>query len=311
MALTTAATLTTAGARAPQVVIAAALDRILSDNTQLAPYAVFMEYAAGSGTDRFYRRPAAIEFANATSDTTGGYTADEYAPVDFDLTPARKLASYSFSSLATLTDSEDPGDWDDAVSLLVVGAQKKITSTIAANFSSVTAGEGALTDPLTVDTVYDGIFQLNTSAVEISQMKPVNMVVNGVGFNYFQADLRNEGGANQLAPATQEMLKAMGPGLKGIWNNVRIIQSDKCPTSGGGAYGAMFDDQAFAFTLMPVAKQLKVIPKDRIVLASQYMFVELDRVASNATSDCYGNIWLASAIAAESARATKLAHLNS
>jgi len=139
----------------------------------------------------------------------------------------------------------------DAANSIVI----RRTGLVASLFSSVSNSVGTTTVDLSVDDIYDAMFQLHTTL----NQPPFFCTLYSEQINNFQSSLRGEGGANQFKAVTAEMLSAKGPGFVGSWNGVDFWSSDQVPTANGGAdsAGCMWSMGAFGYKEAAVASMLQ------------------------------------------------------
>ena len=304
----------TAGTRVDSVLaaIGGGLDRALYDQTDLRMVAQMVPYSPGSDTNTGSRRPAPVAFASASSETSGGGSSTTYSGTAFTLSPTRRYAFYKPTDFVALTDPIPPGGEqsvvDDIIRILAEGVGLTVTDAVAALFTSVSTTVGDTVQALRADHIYDAMYAANLALMRADAANPLICVLKQVQMNHLVESLRGETGAMAWQQATADMLRAWGPGIKGVWNNILFIQSDSCPLSdtSTNANGALFMRDCFAYQMMPVAPALRGINPGDVILSSDLFFLERARDADNAASTYYGNVWLAAAIAGENARAVRI-----
>lgn len=314
MAQTTYSTQETAGTRVDAVLaaIGGGLDRALFDGTDLRMVGKMIPYAPGSDTNTGSRRPAPVAFASASSETSGGGTSTTYQGTSFTLAPTRRYAFYNPSDFVALTDPAAAGSEqnivDGMIRNLAEGVGLTVTDAIAALFTSVSTTVGDSAQPLRADHIYDAIYAANLALMRADAQNPLICVLKQVQMNNLVESLRGETGVMGWQQATADMLRAWGPGIKGMWNNILFMQCDSCPLSdsSANANGSLFMPDAFGYQLMPVAPALRGINAGDIIVQSEVFFLERSRDADNADSTYYGNIWLAAALLGETARAVRI-----
>lgn len=305
----------TAGTRVDAVLAAAiggGLDRALYDPTDLRFVAKMVPYAPGSDTNTGSRGPAPVAFASASSETSGGGSSTTYQGTAFTLAPTRRYQFYKPTDFVALTDPQPPGSEqnivDGIIRNLADGVSLTVTDAIAALFTSVSTTVGDSVQALRADHIYDGIYAANLALMRADAQNPLICVLKQVQMNHLVESLRGETGTMAWQQATADMLRAWGPGIKGMWNNILFMQCDSCPLSdtSTNANGALFMPDAFGFQLMPVAPAIRGINPGDVIIESELFFLERGRDADNAASTYYGNIWLAAAILGENARAVRI-----
>ena len=270
-------------------VLSSMLMETLHDPTDLRAVMTEVPWQSlGSDTMSVTRDAAPGAFAAASSETSHGTAADNaaYTTGKFDLQVARYVRAYQVSDLFGV--SGGPVDLEKVVSTLAAGVGLTMTDLLCALFNSITSQVGSSGVDLSVDTMYDAAFQLNTNAVVSTADAPLTAVLHPTGFNNFVQSLRSETGAIQFEPATAAMLGSNGggPGFKGTWNGISIWQSDSCPTISGGAnYSqAMFGKGGFAYTLAPVSALQGHVPSANVIADAGGLLIELSRDADNGLS---------------------------
>lgn len=270
-------------------VLSSMLMETLHDPTDLRAVMTEVPWQSlGSDTMSVTRDAAPGAFAAASSETSHGTAADNaaYTTGKFDLQVARYVRAYQVSDLFGV--SGGPVDLEKVVSTLAAGVGLTMTDLLCALFNSITSQVGSSGVDLSVDTMYDAAFQLNTNGVVSTADAPLTAVLHPTGFNNFVQSLRSETGAIQFEPATAAMLggNGGGPGYKGRWNGIDIYQSDSCPTISGGAnYSqAMFGKGGFAYTLAPVSALQGHVPSANVIADAGGLLIELSRDSENGLS---------------------------
>jgi hypothetical protein len=273
--------LTTTGGRVASVLSALMLEK-LHDPTDLRAVMTEVPWQAlGSDTMSVTLDAAPGAFTAATSETSHGSAANNaaYTTGKFDLQVARYVRAYQVSDLFGITGG--PVDLAAVVDTLTAGVGLTMTDLLTALFNSVSTSVGATTVDLSVDTVYDAAFSLNSAGVVAGPGAPLTMVLHATQINDFRQSLRSESGAIQFVSA--ETLATKGPGYQGTWNNIDIWQSDSCPTINAGAdrSGCMFGKGGFAYTMAPVSALQGHIPASNILVDAGSVIVEASRDADN------------------------------
>ena len=240
-------------------------------------------------------------FSGPLSETSSGLANSAYTTSKFSLTVARYARQYQVTDLFGITGG--PIDIDRVVNKLVEGAGLTMTDLLCNLFPSLSNSVGSTGVDLDVDTIYDGLFQLNSS----NASGPYTAVLQAQQMNDFRQSLRSETGAIQFREATAEALQARGPGFQGEFMGIRFYQSDSVTKINTNAdySGAMFVDGCFAYTMAPVRALQPYIPEDNIIVDANEVLVELDRDASNAMSTCIANMYPA-VVEVEDARGVEI-----
>jgi hypothetical protein len=277
------------GGRVTQV-LSALVRQQLYDATDLRSVMTLIPWNA-VGSDKMDITLDAVPspFIAASSETSGGTAVNNtaYTTSKFSLQVARYARKYQVTDLFGITGG--PIDIDRVVSKLVEGAGLTMTDLLCNLFSSLTNSVGSTGVDLDVDTIYDGLFQLNSE----NASGPYTAVLHNSQMNDFRQSLRSETGALQFREATAEALQTRGPGFQGEFMGIRFYQSDSVIKINSDAdyAGAMFVDGCFAYTMAPVRALQSYIPENNILVDANEMLVELDRDADNAMSSCIANMY--------------------
>jgi hypothetical protein len=293
--------LSSAGGRISSV-LSALVRQQLYDATDLRSVMTLIPWNA-VGSDQMDVTLDAIPgaFAAASSETSGGLSNSAYTTSKFSLQVARYARQYQVTDLFGITGG--PIDIDRVVNKLVEGAGLTMTDLLCNLFPSLSNSVGSTGVDLDVDTIYDGLFQLNSS----NASGPYTAVLQAQQMNDFRQSLRSETGAIQFREATAEALQARGPGFQGEFMGIRFYQSDSVTKINTNAdySGAMFVDGCFAYTMAPVRALQPYIPEDNIIVDANEVLVELDRDAGNAMSTCIANMYPA-VVEVEDARGVEI-----
>jgi len=235
---------------------------------------------------------SATELADAPANAA--YTTSKYT-----LTPVRYAMRYQMTDLVPITGARI--GLDEVANKLVQGVSLTITDKLTSLFPGVTAAVGNGTTAISVDTIFDAAFQLNTA----NNAGTFSLVLSPAQINSFRSSLRAESGAVQFREVTYETLRARGPGYQGFWSGIDLWQSDSVTAPGGVVTGAMFSNGAFAMTMADPRVIGGNVAGDDIIFSNELMMLERDRNAVNATSSIIGNIYLAM-VMAEDARAVEV-----
>lgn len=297
---TTQANLVTNGGAVAEVLSSLVLEQ-LYDPTDLRALCIRVPFdGSGSATTNVTQDMIPGAFSAPGENTTTAATA--YATSHFDITVERYSRAYALTDLIPV--SGDVIDLDRIVQNLVNGVSLTFTDIICDFFHTpgFSNSVGTAGVNLSVDDIYDAIFQLTSSL----NPAPYAAVLHPVQFNDFLSSLRSETGAAQFAPATIEMLGQKGPGYKGAWMNTEFYVSDSVDATPGGSYtGAMMGQGALAYAMAPVTRMIGHIPAGNLVLDAGDIVVELDRTASDGVSAAYAHMFMGVA-EAEDARGVKI-----
>ena len=297
--------LSTSGGRVASVLSALMLEK-LHDPTDLRAVMTEVPWAAlGSDTMSVTLDAAPGAFSAASSETSHGTAADNaaYTTGKFDLQVARYVRAYQVSDLFGI--SGGPIDLATVVDTLTAGVGLTMTDLLTALFNSVSTQVGVSSTDLSVDTVYDAAFALNSNGVVAGPDAPLTMVLHPTAINDFRQSLRSESGAIQFVSA--DALSTKGPGYQGQWNGIDIWQADSCPTISGGANrsGCMFGKGAFAYTMAPVSALQGHIPAGNVLVDAGSVLVEASRDADNGLTKAIATMYPAVA-EVEDARACEI-----
>ncbi len=282
---TTYANFVTNGGAVAEVLSSLVLEQ-LYDPTDLRALCLRVPYdGSGSSTVNVTQDMVPGAFAAPGENTTTAATA--YTTAHFDITVERYSRAYALTDLVPVSGAAI--DLQRVVQNLVNGVALTFTDIICDAFPNFAnfAGTGGVN--LSVDDIYDAIFQLTSTL----NTPPYATVLHPVQFNDFLSSLRSETGAAQFAPATIEMLGQKGPGYKGSWMNTEFYVSDSVDIAPAGSRtGAMFAQGALAYAMAPVARMIGHIPAGNIVLDAGDLLVELDRTASDGVSAAYAHMFM-------------------
>ena len=281
------ASLLASGGRVTQV-LSALVRQQLYDSSDLRSVMSMIPWSA-VGSDQMDITLDAIPgaFSPATSELVGGIVNSAYTTSKFTLNVARYARQYQVTDLFGITGG--PIDIDKVVKKLVEGAGLTMTDLLCNLFPGLANAVGTTAVDLDVDTIYDALFQLNSS----NASGPYTAVLQAEQMNDFRQSLRGETGAIQFREATAETLQTRGPGYQGDFLGIRFHQSDSVTKVNAAAdwSGAMFVDGCFAYTMAPVRALQSYIPEDNILVDAGEILVELDRDAGNAMSTCIANMY--------------------
>ena len=218
--------------------------------------------------------------AEAAAVSNSAYTTDEFA-----LTPSRYARRYEVTDLVPMSGAKI--DLDGAAANLVKGVALTLTDLLCALFTGLSQSVGNDTTACTVDSIFDGMFNLNTN----NNYGRYSLVLGPTQMNDFRSSLRAESGAVQFREVTYETLAARGPGYQGEWSNVDFWQSDSVPASGGGLAGAIMSQGAFAYCLAdPRGAAGQLIP-EFVYLANEFLLLEKYREPASGMTAIIANIY--------------------
>ena len=258
----------------------------LYDPTDLRALCTRIPYdGAGSDTVHVTQDMVPGAFAAPGENITTNATA--YTTSHFDITVERYSRAYALTDLVPVSGAAI--DLQRVVQNLVNGVGLTFTDIICDQFPNFNNSVGTAGVNLSVDDIYDAIFQLTSSL----NAPPYAAVLHPTQFNDFLSSLRSETGAAQFAPATIEMLSQKGVGYKGSWMNTEFYVSDSVDEAPSGSRtGAMFAEGALAYAMAPVSRLIGHIPAGSVVLDAGDILVELDRTASDGVSAAYAHMFM-------------------
>ena len=282
------------GGRVSAVLSALVLEQ-LHDPTDLREILQFIPWdQTGAATMDVTLDAVPGAYAEATSETVGGFVNSAYTTSKFQLTVARYGRQYQVTDLMGV--SGGPIDLDRVVQNLINGVALTMTDLATALFPSFTDQVGTTGVDLSVDTMYDAQFALAINNASASG--GLNAVLHPQQHNDFVSSLRGETGAQQYVPATAEMLALKGPGIQGTWNGITFWTSDSVGTVNAGAdyAGALMAENAIAYTLGDVKRLQGHVPAQNILVDAGMLLVELNRDADNGMSTAIANLYPAVSI---------------
>lgn len=293
-----AGTLETMGGAVAEVLAAEVLEQ-LYDPTDIRATVTRLPWTSmGSDTMSVTQDAVPGGFTAPGQNTTLAATA--YTTTHFDLTVAAYRRAYAIDDLIPVAGGAI--DIDRMVRNLMQGVALTLTDQICATFGTFTNVAGTALVPLSVDDIYDGMFEL-TEALNSGQAA---LVLHPIQYNDFISSLRSETGAAQFMPATGELLGQRGPGFKGSWMNLDIYVSDSVGTNGAGSYqGGLYTPGAIAYSLANVQSMGVHVPAANVLMNAGELLVELDRTAADGISAAYATMFLGVSIA-ENARGVEI-----
>jgi hypothetical protein len=287
-------------------ILAAALHVNLYDSTSLRGLLEFRERVNGSIVGRVTTVTRGLDFAAASSETSGGASNTALTTGYYDLTIARYLKQMQPTDLMAISGDGGAGiNTPLLLSMLLEGLDLTITNLLALAFPNLSTSVGTSGADLTVSNFFSAKYALN-----LAYNGPgLACVLHPQQVNDLEASIRGEGGAMQYRQDAQMMLNAKATGYVGSFLGVDIYQSGRVPTANAGAdrCGAMFSRGCFAYTLGNISEIMGaqlVNPADMLV-ATPEIFIERKRDADNAMTTYIANMYPAVA-EAEDVRGVKI-----
>jgi len=293
-----AGTLENMGGAVAEVLAAEVLEQ-LYDPTDIRATVTRLPWTSmGSDTMSVTQDAVPGGFTAPGQNTTLAATA--YTTTHFDLTVAAYRRAYAIDDLIPVAGGAI--DIDRMVRNLMQGVALTLTDQICATFGTFTNVAGTALVPLSVDDIYDGMFELT----EALNSGAAALVLHPIQYNDFISSLRSETGAAQFLPATGELLGQRGPGFKGSWMNLDIYVSDSVGANGAGSYqGGLYTPGAIAYSLANVQSMGVHVPAANVLMNAGELLVELDRTAADGISAAYATMFLGVSIA-ENARGVEI-----
>ena len=293
-----AGTLETMGGAVAEVLAAEVLEQ-LYDPTDIRATVTRLPWTS-MGSDTMSVTQDAVPGGFTAPGQNATLAATAYTTAHFDLTVSAFRKAFAIDDLIPVAGGAI--DIDRMVRNLMQGVALTITDQICATFGTFTNVAGTALVPLSVDDIYDGMFEL-TEALNSGQAA---LVLHPIQYNDFISSLRSETGAAQFMPATGELLGQRGPGFKGSWMNLDIYVSDSVGTNGAGSYqGGLYTPGAIAYSLANVQSMGVHVPAANVLMNAGELLVELDRTASDGISAAYATMFLGVSIA-ENARGVEI-----
>ena len=293
-----AGTLETMGGAVAEVLAAEVLEQ-LYDPTDIRATVTRLPWTS-MGSDTMSVTQDAVPGGFTAPGQNATLAATAYTTAHFDLTVSAFRKAFAIDDLIPVAGGAI--DIDRMVANLMQGVALTITDQICATFGTFTNVAGTALVPLSVDDIYDGMFEL-TEALNSGQAA---LVLHPIQYNDFISSLRSETGAAQFMPATGELLGQRGPGFKGSWMNLDIYVSDSVGTNGAGSYqGGLYTPGAIAYSLANVQSMGVHVPAANVLMNAGELLVELDRTASDGISAAYATMFLGVSIA-ENARGVEI-----
>lgn len=202
------------------------------------------------------------------------------------ITLARQALRRQISDLAQATAQGVPLDVTvDAIATDMVSAwSKRGTTMLTALASGFSNSVGSTGVDLSVTAFYNAIFSLQLTA----NSGQFVAVLHNQQINDLMSSLRSETGPGQYLAATQEMLNAHGPALKGRLFGVDVFGSNTVATANAGAdyLGMMFAPNAIGMAMASVSP----VMGSTTVQPASPVTVEFERDASNGSTIIVGSV---------------------
>lgn len=292
-----AGTLETMGGAVAEILAAEVLEQ-LYDPTDIRATVTRIPWTS-MGSDTMSITQDAVPGAFAAAGQNAATAVTVYTTNHFDLSVAAYRRAYAIDDLIPVAGGAI--DIDRMVANLMQGVALTITDQICGTFGTFTNVAGTALVPLSVDDIYDGMFELT----EALNSGAAALVLHPVQYNDFIGSLRSETGAAQFIPATAELLGQRGPGFKGSWMNLDIYVSDSVGASAGSYQGGLYTPGAIAYSLAPVTSMGVHVPAANVLMNAGELLVELDRTAADGVSAAFATMFLGVSIA-ENARGVEI-----
>lgn len=292
-----AGTLETMGGAVAEILAAEVLEQLYDPTDIRATVTRIPWTSMGSDTMSITQDRVPGPFAAAGQNTATAVTT--YTTAHFDLSVAAYRRAYAIDDLIPVAGGAI--DIDRMVANLMNGVALTITDEICDTFGTFTNVAGTALVPLSVDDIYDGMFEL-TEALNTGR---ASLVLHPIQYNDFISSLRSETGAAQYMPATAELLAQRGPGFKGSWMNLDVYVSDSVGLDSGSYQGGLYTPGAIAYTLAPVTSMGVHVPAANVIMNAGELLVELDRTAADGVSAAFATMFLGVSIA-ENARGVEI-----
>lgn len=210
------------------------------------------------------------------------------------LTPARRALQFYETDIAILTTPDgglDPMGIAQIVSANVERDYTYLACTAGAGATNTVGGGGGA--DMTVDDLYDAIFQLNLN----NAIGQPTAVLRHNSFNEFVSSLRGETGALQYVPAVAAMFNAGGPGYKGSLLGVDIISTEQVIEDTNVNQNFLFVPGALVYTYAAVGKVLPFVTPSMGVSSDAMSFVTMEWGAGKSSLTIIGNHYPAVSLA--------------
>jgi len=172
---------------------------------------------------------------------------------------------------------------------LAGGYIRRTTDLIGEVIDGFSATAGTTTIDLSVDDIYDALFQLE----DLNNDGVFNCALTRKQFGDFRQSLRGEGGPMQWAEESREMLAAKKmQGYQGSWSGIDFWTSNLLQDDGTDDWGALYTVGAVGLLEVAVGRIQPLIPTNQYIQMSppgNMMWVELQRAASYAITQFIGH----------------------
>lgn len=223
--------------------ISSELTLLLRDTSNLrnSPFMSYVGSINGSGSDTIRVRQAGLDGRDVFETVSGeadAATTQSLATSTVDVVVARLVLMYKETDLASLSGYGNADIDPFRMAMSMAGSYDATfaakTATAAQSFST---SVGSNATQFSVDDFFNGIFALEKADTNRGALAPYAAVLHPVALTELQDSLRNEtGNAVSWAPASQEMLKAKGPGYTGDLLGVSTYRSSHVASNGSGGY---------------------------------------------------------------------------
>jgi hypothetical protein len=260
---------------------------LLADRASLRNHEAIVNYGdiAGSGSETIRVPLLGVDGYDLMASTSEGNAPGSATALTYlapEITVARYALQRGLTDLAQMTNSGGGPSLEILANDFVGAFEMTVTSQICALFGSFSNSVGTATVDLSVDDFMAAIFQLEQSNVNT---RPV-AVLHPVQVSDLQSSIRQEGGAFQYMPATQDMLEAKGQGFAGSFAGVDIYKSSKVAES-TGKQGALFCRGAIGYAEGRMAANPMLGSQ---VQANGPVVIDIDR-ANGDTTTLIGNAY--------------------
>ena len=246
-------------------------------------------FVNGTGSDtarvRFAGLNGAAHFA-ATAAADPAESEEALTSANASIAVARAALVRNIGDLALGTGFADDISAERLAADMVASYRGYYNGLVATAIATASTDVGTSTVDMSVDDFYDAIFQLELSSVP----GPYYCMLHPRQFADFQESLRAEGGATQISPATQEMLKIAGQGFAGSFAGVNVFLSSDVSSAGGNRHGAMWGQGALAHKRM--IPNPPVGAGTAVAVRMDELLVEITRDASKGVTEVAGNAYV-------------------
>jgi len=173
---------------------------------------------------------------------------------------------------------------------------RRTTDLIGQVIDGFSATAGTTTVDLSVDDIYDALFQLE----DLNNDGPFNCALTRKQFGDFRNSLRGEGGPMQWADESREILAAKKmQGYQGSWNGIDFWTSNLLQDDGTDDWGALYTVGAVGLLEVAVNRIQPLIPTNQFLQMSppgNMMWVEIQRTSESAITKFVGHGFVGAAL---------------